>query len=76
MNNINLPKLISSINDLDIFEINYSFSLPNNLHKVSKAIYYCKDTEYYYYFDGKKYIHVLGNDLGEVLEIVRKETFV
>lgn len=76
MNNIDLPKLISSINDLDVFEINYSYSLPNNLHKLSEGVYYCKDTEYYYYFNGKEYIQVLGNNLEEVLDIVRKKTSV
>lgn len=76
MNNIDIPKLKLHVNGLDVFEVNYSYSLPENLHKLSKSIYYCKDTEYYYYFDGKQFIHVLGNTLEEVIGIVRKETNV
>lgn len=76
MNNVDIPKLKLHVNGLDVFEVTYSNSLPSNLHKLSKGIYYCKDTEYYYYFNGKQYIQVLGNNLEEVIEIVRKEAFI
>lgn len=63
---------------IEYFNIDYEYTMRDKVLDLgnSKAIFHCNETDYYYYFDGTVLIHVLGNNLEEVLEIVRKEALI
>lgn len=63
---------------IEYFNIDYEYTMRDKVLDLgnSKAIFYCNETDYYYYFDGRELIHILGNNLEEVLEIVRKEALI
>lgn len=64
------------MNAFILFEVNYTSTIYNYDCKLPEAYFHCKDTDYYYFFNGKEYVHILGNSWSEVIEIVRKETTV
>ena len=63
---------------INYFNIDYEYAMRNKVLDLgnSKAIFHCNETDYYYYFNGTTLIRVLGDNLEEVLEIVRREALI
>ena len=63
---------------IEYFNIDYEYTMRDKVLNLgnSKAIFHCNETDYYYYFNGTTLIRVLGDNLEEVLEIVRREALI